>query len=130
MKQFCYTGVLMILMICTHESRGSVVKPLPSFLTRPQLNWHVLYSDTIPAKKPADPQKKEEPAKQEGGTEAPVQPAKELPKTKSKAGEVVKKIKEVPKSKKQPKPVAVQAPKLPVKVPVIKTPKVIRKIKL
>ncbi|WP_127130252.1 hypothetical protein [Pseudoflavitalea rhizosphaerae] len=130
MKQFCYTGVLMILMICTHESRGSVVKPLPSFLTRPQFNWHVLNTDTIPAQKPADAQKKEEPAKQEGEAKAPVQPVKELPKTKSKAGEVVKKIKEVPKSKKQPKPVAVKAPKLPVKVPVIKTPKVIRKIKL
>ncbi len=127
--QFCYTGIFMILMICTHESQGSVVKPLPWSLPREPLVWHVLNYDTIPAKKPAEQQKKEEPM-QEGKIEKPAQPVKDLTKKESQAIEIVKTIKEVPKSKKQPKPVAVQAPKVPVKIPVIKTPKVIRKIKL
>lgn len=128
MKQFCYTGVLMILLICTHESRGSTVKPLPCFSSNQHFNWHVPDSDTIPAKKPAEPQKKEETTPQDG-TIKPVQEVKEQTNT-GKAGEVIKTIKEVPKSKKQPKPIAVQTPKLPVKIPVIKTPKVIPKIKL
>jgi hypothetical protein len=126
--QFCYSSIFILLMISTHESRGSVVEPLPWSIPREPLVWHVHYYDTIPAKKPAE-QKKEEPM-QEGKIEKPVQPVKDLPKKESKAIEIVKSIKEVPKSKKQPKPVAVQAPKVPVKIPVIKTPKVIRKIKL
>lgn len=94
-------------------------------------NWHVLNADTIPSKKQGETQKKDEPKKQEGETEKPAQPVKELPKSDTKTGDVIKTIKQVPKAKKQPKPVAVQTPQLPIKVPVIKTPKVvIRKIKL
>lgn len=129
MKPFCYTGVLMILLICTLDSRGSTDKPLPWFLNQRSFSWHVLNSDTTPAKKPAEPQKKEDVQKQEAEMK-PVQELKEATNTGSKTEEVVKTIKEVPKSKKQPKPVAVQSPKLPVKIPLIKTPKVIRKIKL
>ncbi|MBO9635712.1 MAG: hypothetical protein J7578_21590 [Chitinophagaceae bacterium] len=117
----------MILLICTLDSRGSTGKPLPWFLNQQSFRWHVLNADTIPAKRPAEPEKKEDVQKQDAETK-PVQELNEA--AGAKTGEVVKTIKEVPKSKKQPKPVAVQTPKLPVKVPVIKTPKVIRKIKL
>lgn len=129
-NKYCCFGVLIILMICTHEGRGSVQKPLPWFLKQSAFSWHVLNTDTVPPKKQAETQKKEQADKKEPETEKPAQPAKELPQKESKAGEVIKTIKQVPKAKKQPKPVAVQTPQLPVKVPVIKTPKVIKKIRL
>lgn len=129
MKSFCYIGVLIVLLLCTLDSRGSTGKPLPWFLNQQTFNWHVLYADTTPVKKPVETQKKEEVQKQEAEIK-PVQELKEAANTGTKAGEVVKTIKEVPRSKKQPKPVAVQSPKLQVRIPVIKTPKVIRKIKL
>jgi len=128
-NKYCYFGVLIILMICTHEGRGSVQKPLPWFLSQSGFSWHVLNADTIPPKKQAETQKREQTDKKEEA-EKPVQPVKELPQTDPKTGEVIKVIKQVPKARKQPKPVAVPIPQLPVKVPVIKTPKVIKKIRL
>lgn len=111
-------------MICNHESWAGMHKPLPWLVHQPGFNRHVLNADTIPANKQGETQKKEESGKI-------VQPVKELPKSETKTGDVIKAIKQVPKAKKQPKPMAVQGPRVPVKVPVIKTPKVvIRKIKL
>ncbi|HVK49517.1 MAG TPA: hypothetical protein VM488_16765 [Pseudobacter sp.] len=112
-------------MICTHEGRGSVHKPLPWFLEPTGFSWHVLNADTIPPKKQTENQKKEQTDKKELETAV-----KELPQKDAKPGEVIRIIKQVPKAKKQPKPVAVQTPQLPVKIPVIKPPKVIKKIRL
>ena len=128
--KYVFVGALMLLMICTHEGRGSVHKPLPWFLEPTGFSWHVLNADTIPPKKQAENQKKEQTDKKELETEAPAQPVKELPQKDAKPGEVIRTIKQVPKAKKQPKPVAVQTPQLPVKIPVIKPPKVIKKIRL
>jgi len=97
-----YAGILIILLIVSLKSWGSV--------TLPQLNHKaastcLALQDTIPpANKPAEAEKKQE------------QPVTDAV------------IKEVPKAKKQLKPIAVPTTVLPVKAPIVKPKIVIKRI--
>ncbi|NML20994.1 hypothetical protein HHL16_08920 [Pseudoflavitalea sp. G-6-1-2] len=127
-------AVFILLAICTLQAWANVEKPQPrlryirnhSFTTLLQIS----INDTVPITKPANPNTKEELKKQEPSVGQAKQTAKDAAKDVP-VQEAIKPIKEVPKARRQNKPVVVQGPNIPVKVPRIKTPKVvIKKIKL
>lgn len=127
-------AVFILLAICTLHARANVEKPRPGLRYIRNHSYTTLLqitvNDTVPANKPADPNTKEDLKKQEPAVGQAKQTAKEAAKDLP-VQDPIKPIKEVPKARRQNKPIVVQGPNISVKVPRIKTPKVvIKKIKL